>query len=154
MRRPGYAVVVTTDTATGALVGRRLAGIAIDWVLCLLISSAFFPDPAYEAEQVTAVERAFLSGAPFATLGIWAVQHLLLVSTLGFTIGHRLWGLRVVRVDGAAVVGPLKALIRTVLLALVVPAVVWGPDGRGLHDRAAGTQVVRTGAAARKEEEK
>ncbi|WP_296667547.1 RDD family protein [Demequina sp.] len=137
-----------TETSPSAQVGRRLAGIGIDWLLCMLISSAFFVDPLYPVDQVTAIERVLLAGSPFATLGVWAVQHLILVATLGSTIGHRLFGLRVVRLDGAPYVGPLKALIRTALLALVIPAVVWGPDGRGLHDRAAGTHVVRAGAAA------
>ncbi|WP_062466532.1 RDD family protein [Demequina maris] len=136
---------MTEQTVPSALVPRRLAGIAIDWVLCLLISSAFFPDPSYATEGVTGIERALLAGVPFATLAVWAVQHLLLVATLGTTIGHRLMGVRVVREDGALAVGFGKAAIRTGLLALVIPAVVWGPDGRGLHDRLAGTRVVRVG---------
>ncbi|WP_062303699.1 RDD family protein [Demequina subtropica] len=138
-----------TDTSTpSAHVPRRLGGIAIDWAMCLLISSAFFPDPTYATSGATSVERAFLAGAPFATLAVWALQHLLLVATLGSTIGHRIAGLRVVREDGASVVGITKAAIRTGLLVLVIPAVVWGPDGRGLHDRLAGTRIVRTGGQA------
>ena len=39
--------------------------------------------------------------------------------------------------------GLLGALARTVLLCLVIPAVVWDSDGRGLHDRVAGTAIVR-----------
>ena len=39
--------------------------------------------------------------------------------------------------------GLLSALVRTALLCLVVPAVVWDADGRGLHDRVAGTAIVR-----------
>lgn len=134
-----------TPSAPSARVPRRLAGIGIDWVLSLLISSAFFPDPDYPVEAVSAVERALLSGSSFATLGVWAAQHLLLVATLGSTIGHRIVGLRVVREDGAPAVGLIKAAIRTVLLALVIPAVVWGPDGRGLHDRVAHTRITRLG---------
>ncbi|GMA34044.1 RDD family protein [Demequina litorisediminis] len=130
----------TTDAPAGALVGRRLIGIGIDWVLCLLISSAFFVDPARAGS--TGIERVFLAGDSTATLLIWAAQHLVLVSLLGTTIGHRLTGLRVMREDGAPYVGPLRGLGRTVLLGLVIPAVVWGPDGRGLHDRAVGTRIV------------
>lgn len=137
-----------TVTAPASHTGRRLAGIGIDWVLCLLVSSAFFADPARAETAATLPERVLLTGAPFATLAVWAAQHLLLVATLGTTIGHRLLGLRVVREDGAPAVGPLKALIRTALLALVIPAVVWGPDGRGLHDRLAGTRIVRAGGVA------
>lgn len=40
-------------------------------------------------------------------------------------------------------IGILPSAIRTVLLCLVLPAVVWDGDGRGLHDRAAGTAIVR-----------
>ncbi|WP_062464006.1 RDD family protein [Demequina soli] len=139
---------MTEQTTPSALVPRRLVGIGIDWILCLLISSAFFPDPSYPVDGVTVIERAFLAGSTFATLAVWAVQHLVLVATLGSTIGHRVLGLRVVREDGARAVGFGKAAIRTALLALVIPAVVWGPDGRGLHDRLAGTRIVAIGAAA------
>jgi uncharacterized RDD family membrane protein YckC len=70
-------------------------------------------------------------------------MNLLLVGTLGCTIGHRLLGIRVVRLGGAAA-GPLHALIRTILLAVVIPAVIWDRDTRGLHDKIAGTVTVRT----------
>lgn len=109
-----------------APLGRRVAALAIDWALCLVIASAFFGDE------------------PLAPLAVFAVENLLLVSTLGTTVGHRALGLRVRRLVGpAAAPGVLLALVRTVLLCLVIPAVVWDADGRGLHDRAAGTVIVR-----------
>ena len=40
-------------------------------------------------------------------------------------------------------VGAGKALLRTLLLYLLVPALISDRDGRGLHDRFAGTVVVR-----------
>ena len=52
-------------------------------------------------------------------------------------------GLRVVRVDRDAPVNPWRALLRTFLLFLLVPALVWDRDGRGLHDRYSDTAVVR-----------
>ena len=39
--------------------------------------------------------------------------------------------------------GLLAAVLRTVLLCLVIPAVIWNAQGRGMHDVAAGTAVVR-----------
>jgi uncharacterized RDD family membrane protein YckC len=39
-------------------------------------------------------------------------------------------------------VPPHRALLRQVLIALVVPPLVYRPDGRGLHDLAAGSAVV------------
>jgi len=48
-----------------------------------------------------------------------------------------------VRVDRPTAVNPGQAIVRTLLLFLLVPAVIWDRDGRGLHDRASGTAVVR-----------
>ena len=35
-------------------------------------------------------------------------------------------------------------MLRTVLICLVIPPLVWDSDGRGLHDRAVNTVVVRS----------
>lgn len=129
-----------TSSPTRSYLGRRLVGIAIDWVLCLIIASAFFPVP--DAQNLTSLERFFVAGSPMATVGIWMAQHFLLVATLGTTVGHRIVRLRVVRDDGVPYVGPIRALGRTVLLALVIPAVVWDEEGRGLHDRAVNTRIM------------
>ena len=51
-------------------------------------------------------------------------------------------GIRVARVDGKPV-GLVMGLVRTVLLLVVVPALVFDKDLRGLHDRAARTIVIR-----------
>jgi uncharacterized RDD family membrane protein YckC len=63
----------------------------------------------------------------------------------GRTLWMNLFGIRVIRVDDVRKpVTPLRALVRTVLLVLLVPAVVWDRDGRGLHDRLTDTAVVRS----------
>jgi uncharacterized RDD family membrane protein YckC len=106
--------------------GRRLLALLLDWGIALAISAGFF-------EYSSA-----------ATLGIFAAMTLLLVGTVGFSIGHRVLGLRVYRiVDGGSPPRPVQTLVRTVLMLLVIPAVVSGPDGRGLHDIAAGTRIDR-----------
>ena len=69
-------------------------------------------------------------------------MHVLLVGTAGASIGHRLLRIRVERVHGGWA-GPVRALVRTVLLLRVLPALVWDADQRGLHDRAAGTVAIR-----------
>jgi uncharacterized RDD family membrane protein YckC len=40
--------------------------------------------------------------------------------------------------------GLWRPIVRSVLLALVIPAVIWDADNRGLHDKAAGTVLVRS----------
>jgi uncharacterized RDD family membrane protein YckC len=143
--RGGRLGLPASGSGSLAPLGRRMGALVIDWVACLLISGAFFAsDP-----------DAFLlsRGNPMATLGIFALENVLLVGSIGHTLGHRLVGLRVRRVfpgrprDDAdwttMAPGFLSALARTLLLCLVVPAVVWDADGRGLHDRVAGTAIVR-----------
>lgn len=105
--------------------GRRIGALWVDWLLALAISAGFF------------------DADPMITLAIFALENLLLVSTLGFTIGHRIFGMHVIRLDSTPLVGIWRGLLRIVLLGLVIPAVVWDSDGRGLHDRAAGTVLVR-----------
>lgn len=112
--------------------GRRVPALLVDWVVCSLIAAAFF-DYRWGGTGITS----------FAPLLVFALENLLLVGTVGYTLGHRLLGLQVTRVGGG-VAGPVAGAIRTLLVCLVIPAVVWGRDGRGLHDRAAGTVLVRT----------
>ncbi len=104
--------------------GRRLAALLIDWLLCYLIAAGLF-----DANQM-------------AILGIFAVEQMVLVATLGYSVGHRILGIQVQKLDGGPA-GPLAAVVRTVLLCLLIPAVVFDVDQRGLHDRAMGTVLVR-----------
>jgi uncharacterized RDD family membrane protein YckC len=107
-----------------AVVSRRLVALLVDWLLAIAIGAGFF---GYDAT---------------ANLVIFFAMTVVLVGTLGSTIGHRILGLGVRGLDGG-LPGPGRAAIRTLALCLVVPAIVWGPDGRGLHDRWAGTQILR-----------
>ena len=105
---------------------RRIAALVIDWGLSSLLSFAFFqPDPF-----------------GFATLGIFIVSQVIFVMTTGASIGHRVLGLRVVPVGGG-IPGVWRPLVRTLLIAVVIPAVIWDKDERGMHDRVAGTVLVR-----------
>lgn len=108
-----------------ARAGRRIVGICIDWGLAVLVSWAFF---AYDAS---------------ATLAIFAVMQYVLVITLGGSVGHVVLGMRV-RPLTRGYVSLWRPALRIVLLCLVVPAVVWNADQRGLHDVFSGTVLVRT----------
>jgi uncharacterized RDD family membrane protein YckC len=107
-----------------ARAGRRIIAIMIDWGIALLISNFAF------------------GGDAWATLAIFAVEQILLVGTLGYSIGHRAAGIHVVKARGGAP-GPLAAVVRSLLLCLVVPAVIFDPDHRGLHDKAMDTLLLR-----------
>jgi uncharacterized RDD family membrane protein YckC len=64
------------------------------------------------------------------------------VGLVAQTLGMWVMRIRCVRVTDGRPVGVPHALLRAVLLALVVPALLMDERRRGLHDRAAGTIVV------------
>jgi uncharacterized RDD family membrane protein YckC len=115
-----------------APVGRRGIAILIDFALCLLIATLFGYHVADRNDGFTG----------FLPLTVFLVENILLVGTVGSTIGHKLLGLRVQRLGGG-VPGPLLAVVRSVLLCLAVPALIWDRDQRGVHDRVPGTVLVR-----------
>ena len=73
----------------------------------------------------------------------WFLIGVIAVSFFGFTPGMFAMGVRVARLDGSAMVGVPRAVLRTFLVALIIPVVIWDADYRGLHDRLVGTVVVR-----------
>lgn len=103
--------------------GRRLGALLIDWAVCTLIATALFHDQYW-------------------TLVVFAVQDYLLTALTGLTLGKRLTGIRVARLDGRPV-GFGWGLVRTLLLLTVIPPLITDRDLRGLHDRAANTIVIR-----------
>lgn len=107
-----------------ARLGRRLLALLIDWGAAVLISVSFFD---YEA---------------WATLGVFAVVQISFLLTAGGSPGHLLVGLRLVSAKGGYV-SWWRPVARTGLLCLVIPAVIWDRDQRGLHDRWIGTVLVR-----------
>jgi uncharacterized RDD family membrane protein YckC len=112
----------------------------VDWTIATLVAVVIFnPSAPGIFELVSALPG-------WAQPAIFALMNLLLVSTTGHTIGHRLLGLQVraLRSGPDEPVGFARGAIRTLLLCLVIPAVVGDADGRGLHDRAAGTVIVRS----------
>lgn len=112
-----------------ARLGRRIGAILIDWSIALLISWAFFRG---EDESTNG----------FVTLGLFAAEQYLFLALLGGSIGHLLLRMRVVPLRGGYL-GVWRPLVRTVLLCLFIPAVIWDVDQRGLHDKIAGSILVR-----------
>lgn len=103
--------------------GRRVAALFVDWLVCMVIALAAFRSQAW-------------------TLAIFAGETYLFTALTGLTLGKRLLSIRVARLDGRPV-GFLWALVRTLLLLVVIPPLITDQDLRGLHDRAANTVVIR-----------
>ena len=92
--------------------------------------------------NVFTVNDAHYQDAQWLALLLFVIEVYLLTAISGLTVGKRLLGIRVARLD-ASWVGPVWGLVRTALLLLVIPALVFNDDQRALHDRASNTVVVR-----------
>lgn len=113
----------SSGTGSIARLGRRVGALFLDYGAAYLISGFFGWDP-------------------LAILTIFALIQIVFIPTLQGSPGHRIFGMRVIRLDGAWV-GLWRPIVRTALLIVVIPAVIWDADQRGLHDKAAGTVLVR-----------
>ncbi|CAN5385429.1 RDD family protein [soil metagenome] len=109
--------------------GRRVGAICIDWAIATILSLAFFRVADWQTN-------------PWITLGLFAAEQVVFMWVANGSVGHLLLKLRVVPLRGGYL-GFWRPLVRTALLCLAVPAFIWDRDHRGLHDRAAGTILVR-----------
>jgi uncharacterized RDD family membrane protein YckC len=119
-----------TGPGSIAPVGRRIAALFVDWILCVLIAYGL-------------IARGDAQAANTWTIVVFFAESLLFVGLVGFTPGKRLLGLRLVRVDDGGRVSFAQAALRAFLLVLVIPAVIWDRDTRGLHDKAVRAVQVR-----------
>jgi uncharacterized RDD family membrane protein YckC len=115
--------------------GRRLAALTIDWLLGYLVALLF-----------VGVDPLGTPGFSWIVLGVWFLLTAAPVAVFGASVGMTAMGIRVASIDSAVVIGVPRAVLRTALIAVVVPAVIRDDDGRGWHDRSTRTIVVRSRA--------
>ncbi len=147
--KAGYALPMATDpsvhTTSGddantaeparASLGRRLLALFIDWIACVLIAGAIFGSSRTAPEGpplILILEYTFFVGFFTQTPGMW-LAHVRCVSVLPGRAGQP--------------IGIPRAALRALLLALAIPALLMDHDQRGLHDKAAGSQMLRIPAA-------
>ncbi len=124
-----YAVPIET-----ASWGRRTLALFVDWVASTFVVILFVGWDDYVAVGSTA--SAWV-------LPVFVLETALFTYLLGGSFGKLLTRLRTVPADGRLRQhNPLRVLGRQVLVALVLPPLVFRPDGRGLHDLFARTATV------------
>jgi uncharacterized RDD family membrane protein YckC len=116
--------------------GRRFAALALDWIASGLTAGLLF---GYQWFGATASEQGMVGLSP---LLVFLLEATFLTALLGGSFGQLALRVAVVRLDGKPV-NILQAFLRTLLICLVVPPLVFNRDQRGLHDLAVRTVTVR-----------
>lgn len=109
-----------TGPASAASYPRRIGAIFIDWFVASGLAMLIEP------------------GNQWVVLAVFVVMHFASLWLFGTTLGKRVFRIQVVQVGGATI-KLYQAAIRAVLLGLVIPVILIDRDGRGLHDKLAGT---------------
>lgn len=130
------AAAPVPETASWA---RRILALFVDWfassfvVIVILGPGRFFADQQTRPDPLPGI----------LTIVVFVLETSVLTALAGGSFGKLATRLRVVRTDGSGrPVGLLVALARTILVAAVIPPLIFRPDGRGLHDMMAGTATV------------
>lgn len=145
-----------------ARVGRRIIALAIDWTMSGLLVSMLMGANYFELvgrataaseevrknsnsqtlAQMQAASDALVAHQTLVGLMFVALQ-ILAIWTIGGSIGHRIMKLYVVNFHGGTLTW-WRPIVRSLLLVLVIPALVWDSDQRGFHDKIAGTLLLKS----------
>jgi uncharacterized RDD family membrane protein YckC len=110
--------------------GRRIAALFVDWLACLLV-----------ANLITAYTDVSADTERLLPLLVFLVETTIFTGLAAGSFGQLALRIAVVRLDGRPV-SILAAFVRTLLICLVIPPLVFNRDNRGLHDLAVGTLTV------------
>ena len=136
-----------------ATVGARVEAVAIDFLILTVIDAVVI----YFTMQICGLAIQDLNILPKGPLAAFLLVqnggYLAAFTAGGQTLGKMVAGIRVVSARPNASLGLGHSVIRTLVWALLaVPAglgfitVIFSADRRGLHDRCAGTRVIRATA--------
>ncbi|MEU7584891.1 RDD family protein [Micromonospora sp. NPDC049230] len=127
MTNPHAPAAPATDPSfTPPSLGKRFGALIIDWLLCLLVSN-FFGGPVRH---------------PWLPVLVLVLVYGVFLGLFAQTPGMYITKIRCVSWRDGGRIGVLRGLIRGLLLALVVPALIMDEHRRGLHDRLADSVIV------------
>jgi uncharacterized RDD family membrane protein YckC len=113
--------------------GRRMAALMVDWLACYFIIAA-------SAGGIGAMG----TNRSWSVLTLFFLEILILSALQGASLGHRIFGIKIVRFTDGGAISPLQALIRSALLVTVIFAITFDENGRGMHERFSQTVLTRT----------
>jgi uncharacterized RDD family membrane protein YckC len=113
--------------------GRRILALLVDYAACWGVMLLIYGGDWFGNGSVPSIYLNLL----------FVAESAILTALSGGSFGQLATRLRVVRIDGSGrPLSLLKALLRQFLIILVIPPLVFRPDGRGLHDLAVGSATV------------
>lgn len=119
------------ETASWA---RRALALLVDWVVSTLL-----------VVFLVGWHRFSTAGDPTSllVLPVYVVESALLTMLAGGSFGKLVTRLRTVRIDGdPRPLDPIRTIARQIMIAVVIPPLIFRPDGRGVHDLSCGTATV------------
>lgn len=105
-------------------IGRRLAGVSLDWLACYAIVRGFGGEYSY-------------------ILPFFIFEYGFFLILQGQSFGHKLLHLKVIDTHTQGKPNLKQVLIRTFFLVLVITAITYDENGRGIHERLSGTETLR-----------
>ncbi len=118
---------------TRVSLGRRMSALMVDWLACYFIVAASAGGIGQMAPNRS-----------WTVLALFFAEIAILSALQGASLGHRIFGIRIIRFADGGAITPVQALIRSALLITVILAITFDEDGRGLHERFSGTVLTRS----------
>ncbi|HKH55421.1 MAG TPA: RDD family protein [Propionibacteriaceae bacterium] len=109
----------------------RVAALIADWAASMAIAVGFFGSGVLTGSGW----RAWM------ILTVFFVESAILGAFVGGSFGQLICRIAIARLDRQPL-GIVRAVLRAFLVSLAIPALVIGPDRRGLQDLAAGTVMI------------
>ncbi len=118
---------------TRVSLGRRMSALMVDWLACYFIVAASAGGIGQMAPNRS-----------WTVLALFFAEIAILSALQGASLGHRIFGIKIIRFADGGAITPVQALIRSALLITVIFAITFDENGRGLHERFSGTVLTRS----------
>jgi len=117
---------------TRVSLGRRMSALMVDWLACYFIVAASAGGLGKMAPNRS-----------WTVLALFFAEVAILSALQGASLGHRIFGIKIIRFADGGAITPVQALIRSALLATVIFAITFDENGRGMHERFSGSVLTR-----------
>ena len=117
---------------TRVSLGRRMSALMVDWLACYFIVAASAGGLGKMAPNRS-----------WTVLALFFAEVAILSALQGASLGHRIFGIKIIRFTDGGAITPIQALIRSALLVTVIFAITFDENGRGMHERFSGSVLTR-----------